>query len=228
MVVPSGAASTEVAPNVGRRGEVAERAVSLRVFPADDQSFRADAEAAMPGVASPSALQRTLRGRYPAAVVRAREDIADPGFGPDVWYVFRYGSARPVDRWWNVGDHPWAILDDRRRFVDVSGSLAEIVEAPVEAIVGRTVEEFSNPGDLTARDDVDALWRQFLNAGRLDATLRFRRLDGTDREIEYHLVANGAGRGRHLATVREAPPADPGGVAGDGASDAPPGGASRA
>jgi hypothetical protein len=40
---------------------------------------------------------------------------------------------------------------------------------------------------------------------QLDATLRFRRLDGTEREIEYHLVANGAGPGRHPATVREVP-----------------------
>jgi PAS domain-containing protein len=182
---------------------VAERAVSLRVFPTDDHAFRDDAEAAMRGATSPVALQRTLRTRFPAAIVRAREDIADPGFGPDVWYVFRYGSARPVERWWTGGDHPWAILDDRRRFVDVSPALAAIVEAPAEAIVGHLVEEFANPEDPTAMADVEALWAQFLVAGSLDATMRFRRLDGTEREIEYHLVANSAGRGRHRAIVRE-------------------------
>jgi PAS domain-containing protein len=188
---------------------VAERAVSLRVFPTDDRSFRDDAEAAMPGAASPAVLQRALRVRYPIAVVRAREDIADPGFGPDVWYVFRYGSARPGEHWWTSGDHPWAVLDDRRRFVDVSPTLASIVEAPVEAIVGHLVEEFSNPDDPTAVADVEALWAQFLAAGSLDGTMRFRRLDGSEREIEYHLVANGAGRGRHLATVREIPVEEP-------------------
>jgi PAS domain-containing protein len=187
---------------------VTDRAVSLRVFPTDDATFRAEAEAAMVDATSPDSLQHTLRERYPAAVVRPREDIADPGFGPDVWYVFRYGSARPGEAWWGHGEHPWAILDDDRRFVDVSPSLAAIVEAPVDAIVGQRVDVFSNPDDTTALSDIDALWRQFLLAGRLDATLRFRRLDGTDREIEYHLVAHGAGRGRHRATVRERATAD--------------------
>lgn len=207
MAIAGGGGMVVCAPDGAVRGEVAERAVSLRVFPTDDESFRDDAEAAMPGAASPAALQRALRARYPIAVVRAREDIADPGFGPDIWYVFRYGSARPREPWWTVGDHPWAVLDDRRRFVDVSPSLAAIVEAPVAAIVGHQVEEFANPNDLTARADVEALWTQFLHAGILDASMRFRRLDGTEREIEYHLIANGAGRGRHLATVREVPAA---------------------
>ena len=125
------------------------------------------------------------------------------GFGPAVWYVYRYGSARPVGRWWTEQSYPWAVLDDQRRFVDLSSSLAEIVEAPVEMILGQQVEAFSNPDDPTARDDVEALWAEFRRAGQLDATLRFRRLDGTEREIEYHLVANAAGPGRHLATVRE-------------------------
>jgi PAS domain-containing protein len=180
-----------------------DRAIALRVFPRDDAAFGADAEAAMAAGVSPDALQRALRVRYPAAIVRAREDIADPGFGPDVWYVYRYGSARPVGRWWTEEPYPWAVLDDQRRFVDLSTSLAAIVEAPVEQILGQSVEAFSNPDDPTARDDVEALWNQFRRAGQLDATLRFRRLDGTEREIEYHLVANAAGPGRHLATVRE-------------------------
>jgi len=180
-----------------------DRAIALRVFPRDDAAFGVDAEAAMRASTSAAALQRELRMRYPAAVVRPREDIADPGFGPDVWYVYRYGSARPVARWWTEESYPWAVLDDQRRFVDLSSSLAEIVEAPVEMILGQQVEAFSNPDDPTARDDVEALWNQFQRAGELDATLRFRRLDGTEREIEYHLVANAAGPGRHRATVRE-------------------------
>jgi PAS domain-containing protein len=183
-----------------------DRSISLRVFPRDDTSFRAEAESAHRQAASPAALQRALRARFPAAVVRAREGIADPGFGPDVWYVYRYGSARPEDRWWTEGEHPWAVLDDERRFVDVSPELAQIVEAPAEAIIGQQVEVFSNPDDRTAREDIEALWAQFRRAGSLDASLRFRRLDGTEREIEYHLVANAGGPGRHRATVREVPP----------------------
>ena len=186
-----------------------DRAVALRVFPRDDRAFLADADAAKVAAGSPAAMQRALRARYPAAVVRAREDIADPGFGPDVWYVFRYGSARPVARWWTEGTYPWAVLDDERRFVDLSPTLAAIVEAPIERIIGQAVEVFSNPDDPTARDDVEALWGQFRLAGQLDSSLRFRRMDGTEREIEYHLVANAAGPGKHLATVREVTTADP-------------------
>lgn len=186
-----------------------DRAISLRVFPHDDPSFQADATQALEAAESPVDLQRVLRVRYPAAVVRPREGIADPGFGPDVWYVYRFGSARPVIRWWTEGSHPWAILDDERCFLEVSESLAMIVEAPVAAIVGQPVEVFSNPDDVTAREDVEALWAQFRRAGQLDSTLRFRRLDGSEREIEYHLVANASGPGRHLATVREVPSSPP-------------------
>ena len=96
-----------------------DRAIALRVFPRDDGAFQADAESAMDGAPTPAGLQRALRARYPAAVVRPREDIADPGFGPAVWYVYRYGSARPVGRWWTEQSYPWAVLDDQRRFVDL-------------------------------------------------------------------------------------------------------------
>lgn len=189
----------------------------LQAFPSEDLAFRrviaeafadllADVDSS-PGMRlEPEDLQGRLRERYPAAVVRERDPLADPGDGDLVWYVYRFGSVAPGRRWWEEPGHAWAILDDSRRFVEVSTSLTEIVEAPRDALIGRSVEAFSNPEDVTASEDVQALWAEFLAQGELHATLRFRRLDGTPREIEYHVTNEGAGPERHLAVVREIEP----------------------
>lgn len=170
----------------------------------------ADVDARLGPRLEPEELQVRLRERYPAAVVRARDPLADPGDGDTVWYVYRFGSVSAGRRWWEEPGHAWAILDDGRRFVEVSTSLTAIVERPRDAILGSRVESFANPEDVTAPDDVAALWVEFLEHGELHATLRFRHRDGTPREIEYHVTKDGAGPERHLAVVREIePPALP-------------------
>ncbi|HEU0243279.1 MAG TPA: PAS domain-containing protein [Candidatus Limnocylindrales bacterium] len=186
----------------------------LQAFPTEDLAFRryvaeafaavvADVESRTDAILEPEELQVRLRERYPAAVVRPRETLADPGDGDELWYVYRFGSISPGIRWWEEPGHAWAILDDERRFVEVSTSLTTIVEAPRDVLLGMAVEAFSNPDDETAPEDVRALWAEFLDRGELHSTLRFRRLDGTEREIEYHVTREGAGPGRHLAVVRE-------------------------
>jgi PAS domain-containing protein len=186
----------------------------LQAFPTEDLAFRryvaeafaavvADVEARPDAILEPEELQLRLRERYPAAVVRPRETLAEPVDGDELWYVYRFGSIAPGIRWWEEPGHAWAILDDERLFVEVSTSLTAIVEAPRDVLLGLAVETFSNPDDETAGDDVRALWTEFLERGELHSTLRFRRLDGTQREIEYHVTREGAGPGRHLAVVRE-------------------------
>jgi PAS domain-containing protein len=186
----------------------------LQAFPNQDVAFRrfvadafaallADVESRPEAILEPEELQVRLRDRYPAAVVRPRETLADPVAGDELWYVYRFGSIAPGIRWWEEPGHAWAILDDQRLFVEVSTSLTAIVEAPRDALLGVPVEAFSNPNDESATDDVAALWSEFLERGELHATLRFRRLDGAEREIEYHVTREGAGPGRHLAVVRE-------------------------
>ena len=54
----------------------------------------------------------------------------------------------------------------------------------------------------SALEDIRSLWAEFMDRGELHATLRFRRLDGSPREIEYHVTREGAGPQRHLAVVR--------------------------
>jgi PAS domain-containing protein len=190
----------------------------LQAFPPEDIAFRrfiaeafaatvADSDVRYDIALEPEELQLRLRARYPAAVVRARDPLADPGDGADLWYVYRFGSVSPGRRWWDEPGHAWAILDDDRGFVELSTSLTGIVEVPRDALLGRRVEEFANPEDATATADVTALWQEFLERGELHATLRFRRHDGTSREIEYHVTKHGAGPDRHLAVVREIEPA---------------------
>jgi PAS domain-containing protein len=186
----------------------------LQAFPAEDLAFRrfvadafstllAEVEPRPDALLEPEELQVRLRARYPAAVVRPRDRLADPGDGDVLWYVYRFGSISPGLRWWEEPGHAWAILDDDRRFVEVSTSLTEIVEAPREAILGQLVDGLSNPEDASALEDIRSLWAEFMERGELHSTLRFRRLDGSPREIEYHVTRDGAGPERHLAVVRE-------------------------
>ena len=186
----------------------------LQAFPAEDLAFRryvadafatllAEVEPRPDALLEPEELQVRLRARYPAAVVRPRDRLADPGDGDLLWYVYRFGSISPGLRWWEEPGHAWAILDDDRRFVEVSTSLTQIVEAPREAILGQLVDALSNPEDASALEDIRSLWAEFMERGELHATLRFRRLDGSPREIEYHVTREGAGPERHLAVVRE-------------------------
>lgn len=186
----------------------------LQAFPAEDLAFRrfvadafatllAEVEPRPDALLEPEELQVRLRARYPAAVVRPRDRLADPGDGDLLWYVYRFGSISPGLRWWEEPGHAWAILDDDRRFVEISTSLTQIVEAPREAILGQLVDALSNPEDASALEDIRSLWAEFMERGELHATLRFRRLDGSPREIEYHVTREGAGPERHLAVVRE-------------------------
>ena len=192
----------------------------LQAFPAEDLAFRRyvaeafaelldDVSTRPNGRPEAEGLQWRLRARYPSAVVRERDALADPGGEGPLWYVYRFGSVRPGRRWWEEPGHAWAILDGDRCFVEVSTSLAEIVEVPRATILGQRVEAFANPGDASVSSDFEGLWRELLANGELHATLRFARRDGTPREIEYHVTRDGAGPERHLAVVREIEPTVP-------------------
>jgi PAS domain-containing protein len=177
--------------------------IRLRGFPSADKEFARYARAALTALgtsATPDSLQRSLRGRYPAAIVRAQEELARHGGGPEVWYAFRTSAVgerlspeRPAEA--------WAIVDDERRFVEVSTSLAAIVELPRRHIVGRRIEEFASPDDPTIRDDLLELWEEFRRLRTVTSTLRFNYADGRPRELEYRIVADGDGPGRHRLLV---------------------------
>ena len=180
--------------------------VDLRTFPSSDRDFGRFARAALldlPEPRSPEALQRRLRSRYPAAVVKIQVELARHGEGPPVWYAFRSGSVAAAPSV-PVNEAPaWAIVDDERRFVEVSPALAAIVELPAAMIVGHPIEEFGSPDDPTIRSDIVRLWKDFRTTGAIASTVRFNFGDGRPRELGYRLIADAAGRGRHRLTVWE-------------------------
>jgi PAS domain-containing protein len=184
--------------------------VKLHAFPSRDREFVEFAQAAcavLPVPQTPAALQRALRVRYPAAVVTEQTELARHGDGPIVWYAFRT-AAVGAPGLESVPDRlgAWAILDDERRFVEVSAALARIAELPARGMVGHVVEDFSNPEDPSIRDDIARLWEEFRSSGALASTVRFNFADGRPRELAYRLVADVDGPGRHRLTVRVLPP----------------------
>jgi PAS domain-containing protein len=179
--------------------------IELHTFPSDDAVFRDDAEAAFAGLDAPDPerLQHSIRTRYPWAVVRERSELAKLSLDETVWYVFRRALVDPpAEPWWENG-HAWAVIDCDRTVVDAGEALAAIVELPRAALIGRRIEDLANPADPTATADVAALWVELLARGEAHGTLRFNRLDGTPREIEYHVDSVGVPAGRFRAVVRE-------------------------
>jgi len=187
----------------------------LRAFPSRDGDFVAYAEAALAALnapRTPARLQQALRVRYPAAVVTVQEELARHGERPLVWYAFRTAAAGSGAREMDTAEPAWAIVDDERRFLEVSPALALIAELPARRMVGHRIEEFSNPADPTIRDDIARLWAEFRASGSLASTVRFNYRDGRPRELAYRLVADAAGPGRHRLTVvvlREGERGDP-------------------
>jgi PAS domain-containing protein len=183
--------------------------VQIRAFPSRDRDFLAFVEAAwavLPAPRTPDALQRAVRARYPAAIVTVQEELARRGDGPIVWYAFRtaaLGTPEADDAPGSTG--AWAILDDERRFVEVSPELARITELPARLMLGRRLEEFSNPADPTIRDDIARLWGEYRSSGSLASTLRFNYGDGRPRELAYRLAPDPAAEGRHRVTVHVLP-----------------------
>ena len=180
--------------------------VTIRAFPSRDREFVDFAQAAwvaLPEPKTPEALQRALRVQYPVAVVTEQEELARHGEGPLVWYAFRaaaIGERTPLAARDDAG--AWAMIDDERRFLEVSDDLAQIAELPAAQMLGHQVEEFSNPADPSIRDDIARLWEEFRSVGALASTLRFDYADGRPRELAFRLVANVDGPGRHRLSVR--------------------------
>jgi len=192
--------------------------VKLHSFPSRDREFHDFAQAAFNVLAEPrttEALQRALRIRYPAAVVTEQAELARHGDGPIVWYAFRTAAigVPPIGADSAPSTEAWAIIDDERRFVEVSPALAKIVELPARRVVGRRVEDFSNPGDPTIRDDIARLWTEFKDGGSISSTVRFNFADGRPRELAYRLNADEDGEGRHRLTVRVLPTSEDAGSA---------------
>jgi PAS domain-containing protein len=177
----------------------------VNTFPSDDADFRAtvrDALDAMPKP-DPAELQRAIRERYPLATVSVRSLLATPAAGGEVWYAFRRATAaETAGRWWD-GLETWAVVADDRTFVEATDAFAAIVEVPVAELIGRRIEDFVNPADPTASQDIAELWTELADRGEADGSVRFNRMDGTPRELEYHFEPHGSDIGRYRVVIRE-------------------------
>jgi PAS domain-containing protein len=181
--------------------------VELRALPSRDDEFIAFARAAwaaLPEPRTPEALQHALRVRYPAAIVNVQDELARHADQPEVWYAFRTAAigTPTIDDSPTEPESVWALLDDDRRFLEVSPALAQIAELPAAEMLGHQVEEFSNPADPSIREDITRLWGEFRSGATLASTLRFNFADGRPREIAYRLEADAGGPGRHKLFVR--------------------------
>ena len=179
--------------------------VQLHAFPSGDREFAEYVEAAwaaLPSSATAEVLQYAIRVRYPAAIVTMQDELARRGEGPIVWYAFRTAAIGiPAIGETPAAEGAWAILDDDRRFLEVSPALAAIAELPAERMLGHRIEEFSNPEDPSIREDIARLWAEFRSGGALASTLRFNYADGRPREVAYRLDADADGKGRHRLSV---------------------------
>ena len=180
--------------------------VKLHAFPSRDREFLEFVHASWASLLEPRTqelLQRALRARYPAAVVTEQAELARHGEGPIVWYCFRTAAlGAPTGEDQDGTDDGWAILDEERRFLEVSPGLSRIAELPARRMVGHAIEDFSNPSDPTIRDDIARLWDEFRTSGALASTVRFNYADGRPRELAYRLTADADGNGRHRLSVR--------------------------
>jgi PAS domain-containing protein len=188
-----------------RMVDTAHAVVRLHAFPSDDWEFRdfVRAELARLIVATPDELQAAVRERYPLSTIRVRTDLATPAGETALWYAFRHAPGTPPpDMWW-VTAPAQAILAADRTIIEASDALAAIVEAPPALLLGRRIEDFANPAHATVADDVAGLWAELERTGTLHGTMRFNWLDGTPREIEFHVEVDPANPRRFRAAVRE-------------------------
>ena len=136
-----------------------------------------------------------------------------PAARGELWYVYRFGSVRPGRRWWEEPGHAWAILDGDRCFVEVSTSLAEIVEVPARRRSSASGSRRSRtPVTRPSAPTSTACGSELLARASCTPRSASPALDGTPREIEYHVT-----------TRRGGPGPAPGGRAGDRADGPDPG-----
>lgn len=179
--------------------------IKVHAFPSDDAAFRwfAEEELARMETPDPVRLQRAIRVCYPLAVVRVRSELARPPGDGDLWYVFRRALTEPpAERWWMRQD-AWVRLDRERMILDASERFAVIVEIPLTGLLGRRIEQLANPADPTAAEDVTILWTELVERGEVHGSLRFNRLDGSPRELEYHVAAEDPPGDAYRAVIRE-------------------------
>lgn len=186
---------------------VTVRGVALLCFPPDDAVFATVARRTFETSSSdtPAALERQLRTAYPQAVVRSREPLAS--FGGAAWYVYRDGRYSPFvqgSRWWDDPAAARIIVDDDGGYLDASPAALELLGVDRETFRASRSGDFAVPGFGVA---IPWILQLLQDAGELHSTAMLRpRGDRPAEPIEFHLVKDADGPGRHVSTIRRVPP----------------------
>jgi PAS domain-containing protein len=181
------------------------RDVVLLCFPPVDVVFAEFARRATESLARPhaEAVEAELRKVYPAAVVRERDVLAS--FGRPAWYIYRDGRYSPfvADPWWEAPDAAWILLGDDGRYLDASPSALALLHVDRERLLAAPSGSFTVPSYQAA---VPWIIQLVQDTGQLHSTALLRPAGGApDIPVEYRLVKDGDGAGRHVATIRPVP-----------------------
>jgi hypothetical protein len=185
---------------------VAVRGIALLCFPPEDAVFARLARDSVTGAQGddPAATQAALRRIYPHAVVVARHRLAS--FGGEAWYVYRDGRFSPFVEsapWWEDPSVARVVIAPDGEYLDAN--------EPALALLGVALEELraARSGDFTVpeyRVAVPWILQLVQDTGVLHSTSMLRRRDGApDEPVEFHLVWEAEGPGRHVAWMRRVP-----------------------
>jgi len=89
------------------------------------------------------------------------------------------------------------IADDSRRYVAVNAAACLLLRLPEHKVLELTIEDLT---PAQHRDQVEALWYDFLREGTQRGVFELQMPDGPRLEVEYSATANVA-PGRHLSIL---------------------------
>ena len=185
---------------------VTVRGVALLCFPPDDAVFATVARRTFEASSrnTPAALERALRTAFPRAVVRSRDPLAS--FGAPAWYVYRDGRHSPFGHganWWTDPTAARITIDDEGGYVDANPAALELLGVDRETFLASRSGDFTIPGFGAAIPWIMQLLR---DTGELHSTALLRPAgDRPVEPIEFHLVRDADGPGRHVSTIRRVP-----------------------
>lgn len=95
---------------------------------------------------------------------------------------------------------PDAILlaDDHRRYLDGNRAARSFLGVSREQLLTLRVDDFTTPDSLP---ELDRIWAMFLRKGTLDGRFPMRLMNGLERTVTLHAVANIV-PGRHMTSLR--------------------------
>lgn len=185
---------------------VTHEGITLLCFPPYDAVFAHLAAERLRGLAAPepAALQDALRAQFPVAAVRRREAIASLGQG-EAWYAYRDGRYSPFTDdtpWWEAPGVARLEIDAEGRYVDANAAALELVGVDLATITGLKSGDLTDPA---TRPTVSWVWQLLEDVGELHSTAVLATPDGRRVPIEYRLLLDAAGHGRHVSYLREIP-----------------------